>query len=322
MSIVIRKASKIARKVKVCLYGEHGTGKTFAALSFPRLLVVDTEHGSDLYGGRADIPDFDVTHIKTLGELDELVTRLEKDAGQTWETLVIDSVTVLHAVQKGVVSRNNTRPIDFQGWTTISNRFNSLYIRLVSLPINVVIVAREAIEYDNSDTTSGLKRIGVKPDADKNLVYMMDFVVRLLPDHSAIVEKSRGQQLSEDSRLPSVSWSAFESVADEYASGDTVEFETDEEAAERELGSFENRDTVEAWVKEQESRSLTIPNLLEALGGIQKFSEWKGGRKAADVAVQKWIDTAATAEPATPTYGKPNGTADGSGDTPEAVQSH
>lgn len=300
--IQIQLAKATARKLKICFYGGAGTGKTLAALSFPAPLVVDAEHGTDLYRGRPGLPAFHVAEVKTLNDLLDVVSQVERDGGKTWQTLVIDPISVFFSVEKTIASKNNTSPIDPGSWAKINNRFDSLYTRLVNLPVHLVIIAHEAAEYE---TVGGdFRRVGVKPDADKHLIYKMDFVLRFNEQHGAVVEKSRGLPLSNDGKLATVTWAAFESAANAYSVGATVTAESDEAAAARELDSFQNREVVTAFVMHWRGQSLTDPDLLEALK-VERLSLWQGGREAADKAVQDYLDAAASIPPATPTgYGK------------------
>lgn len=286
MAIQINIAQPIAKKLKVLLYGPSGSGKTLAALSFPNVLLVDAEHGSDLYAGRAGVNPFHVAHVKTMTDLADVLAQVERDGGKTWQTLVIDPISVLYVVEQSAASRNNTRDLTFKDWGKINNGLNALYTRLTNLPLHVVVIAREAVEYET--TGEGLKRTGVKPQADKNLVYMMDFVLRLNQNHSATVEKSRGVELVKGGTLPSVNWDTFEPIAAGFSSGATIPHESDEEAALREADSLQVRENAEAFVMHWRGQSLTDADLLAALK-VDKISQWVKGRPAADAAVKEYI---------------------------------
>jgi len=107
----IEIAKPVAKKLKLLFYGASGSGKTIAALSFPRVLMIDAESGSDLYAGRPGIPQFHRVRCKTIGEVNEVLTAVEADKGKTWDTLVIDPITVLYDVEKNVGSANNTKVV-------------------------------------------------------------------------------------------------------------------------------------------------------------------------------------------------------------------
>lgn len=285
MAIKIEIAKPVAKKLKCLFYGPSGAGKTLAALSFPRVLLIDAESGSDLYAGRPGVPEFYRARAKNLSEVNEVLEAVEKDNGKTWDTLIIDPVTVLYDVEKNVGSANNTKDIGFKGWNKVNSRMASLYNRLTGLDVHVVIIAREAIEY--SGEGQDLKKIGVKPEADKKLVYMMDFVVHLKTDHSAEVEKSRGVILGKAGVLPKADWSIFAPVASLYVKGETVKEESDETAAAREMDKWENGNVTE-WIAKWEALGMTKPSLMEALKISERWGNWKGTVSEADAAVEAY----------------------------------
>lgn len=297
MTIHIELAQPIAKKLKILFYGASGSGKTLAALSFPRVLLVDAESGADLYAGRPGIAPFHRVRIKTISELQEVLRAVEADAGKQWDTLVIDPISVFYDVEKNVASSNNTRDMDYRGWAKINNRMGSLYNMLTGLNVHVVLIARESIEYEGNG--SNLKKVGVKPDADKKLVYSMDFVLRLTETHSAQVEKSRGVVLGKGGNLESVSWSDFKDVAQLYVQGERQQYTDEEEAARLEADNLANDDVrkefTEAWVKQ----GLTHGNILTALK-VTRLGEWPHGRAKADAAVKEWHESQLSVKPASP----------------------
>lgn len=284
--INIEIAKPVAKKLKLLFYGASGSGKTVAALTFPRVLMIDSESGSDLYAGRPGTPPFHRVRCKTLSEVNEVLAAVEADKGKTWETLVIDPVTVLYDVEKNAASANNTKDMGVRGWNKVNSRMVALYNRLTGLDVHVVIIAREAIEYAGEG--QDLKKVGVKPEADKKLIYMMDFVVRLKADHTAEVEKSRGYDFGKNGLLPKADWSVFEPIANLYVEGEKQTYEDDEAAADREVDSLQDRENAEAFVKHWRGQSLSDKDILAALG-VTKISEWSKGRKAADVVVSAYI---------------------------------
>ncbi len=293
--INIEVASPVAKKLKVLMYGASGSGKTLAALSFPRVLLVDAESGADLYAGRPGVPQFHRVRCKTLMELNEVLDAVAKDAGKTWDTLVIDPITVFYDVEKNVASANNTKDMGFGGWGKVNGRMGNIYNRLTGLNINVIVTARESVDYAGEGLN--LKKVGVKPDADKKLVYSMDFVLHINPDHSATVEKSRGVVMGKNGHLSAVTWSDFEPVANMYTSGVAQDYEDEEQAAERVGDSLQDKDNAMAFFAHWRGQGLTDNEILKALG-VKRVSEWTQGRKVADEAVSKFLfDTLPPAQP-------------------------
>lgn len=279
-------ATPVAKKLKVLFYGPSGSGKTIAALTFPRVALIDAESGSDLYAGRPGVPAFHRVRAKTLSEVEQAVSFIQQDAGKTFDTLVIDPISVLYDVEKNAQSANNTKDLGFREWAKINNRLASLYTKLTSLNVHVIIIAREAVEYAGEGTN--LKKVGTKPDADKKLVYMMDFVVRLDANHSGQIEKSRGIDLGKNGMLPKVDWEIFEEAANAYVEGEKLDYEDDEQAAERETESLQNKENAVEFVNHWRKQSLSDAEILKALG-VERISEWTTGRAAADKRIDEYI---------------------------------
>lgn len=280
-------ATPVAKKLKILFYGPSGSGKTIAALTFPRVALIDAESGSDLYAGRPGMPTFHRVRAKTLSEVEQAVAFIQQDGGKMFDTLVIDPVTVLYDVEKSVLSANNTKDMNPRDWNKINGRLASLYTRLTNLNVHVIVIAQEAAEYAGDGLN--LKKVGVKPDADKKLRYMMDFVVHLNADHSGQVEKSRGIILGKNGALPKVEWQAFEEAANAYVEGEKLEYKDDEQAAEAEIDSLQNIDNAKMFVTHWRAQSLTDADILKALG-VERISEWTKGRVEADKQVQAYID--------------------------------
>jgi hypothetical protein len=315
MTVKIERAKPVAKKLKVLLYGPSGSHKTLSALSFPNALLVDAENGADLYPGHPDIPEFDVAHIKTIRELREICETVRADNGKTWGTLIVDPITIFYDTTKNLVSNNAEKDIDYRGWAKINNQMNSLYSLLIGLPVHVVIIAREAIEYAGSGNS--LQKVGVKPDADKDLIYNMDMVIHMNMDASGDVVKSRGGALGDKGHLNTVGWADFEPISRLHMTGDSPVIISSEQAVELEADSLANPDVAkEFWAYWTNPKNgLTKVDIMTALGNINLLSEWSEGRAKADEAVKLYVDDMTNAKPATPkaaeaaTDSHPNGSA-------------
>jgi energy-coupling factor transporter ATP-binding protein EcfA2 len=228
-------AEKIAKKLKVLIYGASGSGKTRAALTFPGVAVIDTENGTDLYAGRPGVSAFSVLRAKTLSEVEEAVKFIREDNGKTFQTLVIDAITVLYDVQKEAAAKQGKDgEMNPRLWNRVNGRMVALYNSLINLPTHVVVIAREAELYEGEGLN--LKRTGFKADADKKIPYLFDFVVRMTADHSGQIIKSRGTNLT--TTMPTVNWEAFEKAAGLFTDGVQMPVLSDETAVERDATAY------------------------------------------------------------------------------------
>jgi hypothetical protein len=226
------QAVPVQKKLKVLIYGPSGSGKTIAALSWPRPAVVDAESSTDMYRGRPGF-DFTVFDTKNIADLERAIQFVREDKGKSIDTLIIDPITVFYDVLKEATARaSKTGELGFREWAKINNRMKSLYNSLTNLPVHVVVVARESVEYE---TVNGeLRKVGAKADSDKAVPYIFDFVVKMNTDHSGVIVKSRGTDtLGEKRTLPKVNWSVFEPIANQYVQGVATQPHDDEQDIER-----------------------------------------------------------------------------------------
>jgi hypothetical protein len=292
------EAVPVSKKLKILLFGPSGSGKTLAALSFPGVALIDAEGGSDLYAGRPGVNKFSILRAKSPTDLENAIRFIEADGGKTFQTLVIDPISVFYDVQKEAAARSaKSGELGFREWAKINNKMKSIYNSLTNLPVHVVVIARESTEYD---TVSGeLKKTGVKPDCDKAIPYAFDFVIRLNADHTAEAVKSRGLDLAKGNRLPAVNWSVFEPVANAFVEGETVKQVSEEQATEDALDNLADREIALEFINHWRGQSLTDRNVLDALG-VERLSHWTKGKKAADEQVKKWVADQISQPPAKP----------------------
>lgn len=215
-------AEKLEKKLKVLVYGPSGAGKTWFGLSFPgRIAVIDMEGGTELYGGRDDVQDFDVMHTQSYADVMRAIDFIEQDGGKTYSTVVIDPITVIWnvlvaAAEQKYMTRAGT--ISYQGWGVIKRDLKRLYERLTNLPVHIVATAREKTDY--SDEGGNLQVVGVKPDAEKSTEYLFDIVVRL--EHTrgkrwGVIEKDRSGTLG--GRVDNISFSDLAPIANAHQDG-------------------------------------------------------------------------------------------------------
>lgn len=253
-------AAKVAKKLKILIYGASGVGKTLAALTFPRPAVIDTEGGTDLYAARDGIPAFSVLRAKSLTDVESAIKFIQADNGKTFDTLVIDAITVLYDVQKDAAGKAAKKEDEMtpRDWNKVNKRMVNLYNALTNLPVHVVVIAREAELYEGEGLN--LKRVGFKPDMDKKGVYIFDFIVRMTKDRSGEIIKSRGANVS--NTMKAVNWAAFEAIAGMFTDGKQAVAIADDKAAETDARAYEDTPAQPAshWSTED--------------GATDRFYEW------------------------------------------------
>lgn len=236
MAAKFQKANKKAKRLKCLFFGDSGTRKTVGALSFPRPAVIDTENGTDLYGDKFS---FDVVNANTLSDVEELLTFIENDKGKTYDTLVIDSLTVLVDVLRGAMEKKaKNGEMGYREHGAVNRRMKALYGRLMSLPVHVVATAHEAVLYEG--TGNSIRKVGVKPDADKSIAYAFDFVINTQRNGKGVVHKGRGSKdLEEGKVVNGVNWNLFKAIAEANAEGEAPKIVNDEDAINAEAARIE-----------------------------------------------------------------------------------
>jgi hypothetical protein len=183
-------AKKVRRGVKLFLHGESGTGKTTLSLQFPDTLSFDLEGGTDLYG---DAFDFDV--LRTT-DPDQVMRALDwlRSHEHSYRTLVVDPVTVYwEALQykwSNILLKRNRSSKGFKyefyefqpkDWMVIKAEFKEFIRKLISLDMNVVVTAREKVQYADG---AFMRPIGQTFDGEKSLPYLFDVIIRLYRDET------------------------------------------------------------------------------------------------------------------------------------------
>lgn len=181
--IRIEKASAVRPYLKVALFGQTGTLKTRTALAFPAPLVVDTENGTDHYGGEFDFSRVATTEPKAVAEL---IAQIGAAPGE-FRTLVVDSWSVYcEAVTSAfcdIFLRKETKSAGHKGeyyqlsprdYQPINRELMRQVRALLRLRCHVILAMQEKDEY------TGMEKSGVTFDGFKRSPYYMDTVIHLL----------------------------------------------------------------------------------------------------------------------------------------------
>lgn len=193
---MFEESAKIRRYLKVALFGDGGSGKTRFVLSFPKVAVIDTEHGTDPYRGKYD---FRVKHAGSWKELGTVIEWLEKNP-EGIETFAIDSLTVFYQdlindMVEHVKNKRGHEILSQTEWTIIKRRWAAFLNRLVKLPLHAVISMRERDEYEETTNRQGeevRKKTGNQlMDADKQTKYIFDVSLRCFTEENKKEKESK-----------------------------------------------------------------------------------------------------------------------------------
>ena len=252
------KPTKVEKRLKALFYGEAGAGKTTAAISFPKVYLIDTEKGAtnDQYvkllndGGGAI---FQTTSFDEL--VDEVKALLTEK--HDYKTLVIDPLTTLYndLLDKAEKKVGNEFGRHYGEANKEMKRLLNLLLRL---DMNVIITCHAKNEYGDN-----LKIIGTTFDGYKKLDYLFDLVFCIQKrgqSRVAMVRKSRIETFEDAEVFPF----SYDEVATRY--GREI---LERDAAIQELASQDQVDQ--------------IKHLIELF-------------KVPEETVQKWLDKASASD--------------------------
>lgn len=229
-------------RLKMYVYGEAGTGKTYTALSFPAPVIVDTEKGSGLY--REEFNDFPVADLSSAEEVLAGIDELLEDPGDR-KTFILDSFTALYANilrlrEESLKAKTGNKNYELQplDYKYVKNMVRLISEKILSLDMNVVVTARSKDKYAKGKF---MEVEGTVAEGHKDLPYIFDVVIELIvhpktKKRIAIVKKDRTRKLP----------SEFEFTYDEfvkYVGIDSLSKEASVEAQNKNINKRLSRNT-------------------------------------------------------------------------------
>lgn len=199
------------QQTRLGIQGYGGTGKTWAALTFPNPIVLNLDKGLKAHQGRKDvveIPFFDSKFCKYLHDMkDKLAEWLETEAQkiEAEQTLIVDGCTTLQNAYHAWFEINKTSFLtkagkidDFAEWQVKKKYFGQIMEGLKSLKCDVILLAHESERADKPTTVGqpGLYTGKIRPlltgaFGDEILGYFTDWFRQKAcekPDVSQITE--------------------------------------------------------------------------------------------------------------------------------------
>lgn len=225
----LRKPNSRKKGLKVLVYGETGSGKSTFALSFPKIVLVDSEDGDSWYeNGERGKNILGVLDTQSYDDLEDALDRLENNTDE-FSTFVVDSETkiyeniqeALQAVEEARASRKGRDVLDanlsMRSWGKIKqlgSRLQNAKIRLASQGINIVSIAQSSEVMEDAGNGTRVK-VGEKPNMAKNAAYDYDVVIRLFVRDNkfyAQVEKDRTNTIVRGTEIENPSYAIWQEL--------------------------------------------------------------------------------------------------------------
>jgi hypothetical protein len=196
------KASKKQAKLRMCIAGLSGAGKTYTALKIAtelgRVAVIDTERGSA--SKYASEFAFDVLELDSCSPAEYISAILAAFNAGVYDVLVIDSLSHAWAGKDGALEQvdsaksRSTSGNSFAAWKDVTPLWNRLLDVITRVPLHVIGTMRQKTEYvmeTNERGKTAPKKVGHAPIFREGGEYEFDIVAVMDREHNFIIEKSR-----------------------------------------------------------------------------------------------------------------------------------
>ncbi len=200
MALRAKKPEQIEKRLKALFYGSAGVGKTTAAISFPKVYLIDTEKGAENDQYTKTLKDGGGVVFQT-SDFNELMIEVKSllTEKHEYKTLVIDPLTTLYndLLDKSAI-KNGT---EFgRHYADANKQIKHLMNLLLRLDMNVIIVSHAKVEYG-----ANLSVLGQTFDCYKKLDYLFDLVFEIQKrgkDRIGLIKKSRIESFPDTESFP------------------------------------------------------------------------------------------------------------------------
>lgn len=208
MALRAKKPETVQKRLKCLFFGPAGSGKTTAAIGFPKPYLIDTEKGAE-NAQYADVLSKSGGVILQTNDFDEIVAEVMALLGEshTYQTLIIDPITTVYddLVSKceerlAAKSKSGDGTEFGRHYAEAKKRWKQLANLLMRLDMNVVVTSHAKNLYGDQ-----MKLLGKTFDGPKGLDHLFDLVVEVARrgnERVGIVTKTRLAEFPDGDVLP------------------------------------------------------------------------------------------------------------------------
>jgi hypothetical protein len=179
--------------LKLALYGEAGSGKTFTASSIAiglnqfikskkPISFADTETGSDFVLPRFNAAKIDLLVAKTRAFQDLLI--IVDEAEKVSDVLITDSITHFwNELVDAYVQKNELKRLRLKDWIPLKKTWREFTDKFINSRLHIILCGRSADKWeeveDEEDGAKELKKVGTKLRAETQLSYEPSLLIEL-----------------------------------------------------------------------------------------------------------------------------------------------
>lgn len=201
MALKGKKPEVTEQRFKALIYGDHGTGKSHFACSFPDTYYIDTEKLQE-YNKFVKMLNASNSILCYMNDFHEIINEVKEllSVAHNYKTLVIDSISfpygllAQHEIDRLV--KASSKPIEgteFQAHLSKPKRLLfHLGMLLTRLDMNVIVIAHEKSKFQ------GGEEIGKTFDIGEKIGYSLGTIINLKmigPKRFAVITKTRYDEL-------------------------------------------------------------------------------------------------------------------------------
>jgi hypothetical protein len=205
------------QRLKLFMYGNYGTGKTYLALHFPGIAMIDPEKGAEPYRNVFKFDTLPIDNTSSFQVYEDAIKYLGSCKHQ-YSTIICDPISMLWEVflyhwseifkkrkQEGAGYRFDFYEFQLKDYNTLKAEWKAFIRRLLALDMNIIAIAREKDKFKKGKGDNFLELVGQTFDAEKLTPYYFDTVIQLIlekGEFSAIIKKNRNNTLGLPIEVP------------------------------------------------------------------------------------------------------------------------
>jgi len=199
MSFLIKKANKLAKKLRISVSASSGAGKTYSSLllaygltgDWDKIVVIDSENDSaSLY---ADLGDYNTLSLKAPYTPERYIEAIRfcEDAG--YEVIIIDSTTHEWVGRGGCLEIVAELGGEYRHWSKVTPRHNKFIDAITGSKCHVICTIRRKESYAMSSGSDGklkIQKLGLEEVQRDGFSYEMDVVFEV-DNHNHFAHQSK-----------------------------------------------------------------------------------------------------------------------------------